>query len=234
MVQLYFFVLPTPAALLVAGTSLIGPWPAEVTGYLAAAEKGLDKASEKWLREFHLLVLPEEEAVFRGLQTAEERKEFQRIFWRGAIRTRPLPGMNRMEEALREGPSRRRPLTSPTSGGSKRAAARSFLLLGDPLEVQGTEARAIQGRGAREKFRLAPADARRRASARGLDLPQQAGGRGGLHGRRAADRVRRRLPLPGAAGSSTTCASWRARASSGPGSNYQKSAEGRLVPSTRC
>jgi GWxTD domain-containing protein len=135
---------------LVAGTSLIGTLAGGA--HLAAAEKGLDKASEKWLREVHLLMLPEEDALFRTLQSAEERKEFQRIFW---ARRDPDPTTprNEMEEALVKGRARADDLfTSPNERGVETGCGQVFLLLGDPLEVQGTEPRAVQGRGAREKF----------------------------------------------------------------------------------
>jgi GWxTD domain-containing protein len=120
--------------------------------YLGAADKGLDKAAEKWLREVHLLILPEEEGLFRALLTTEDRKEFQRIFW---ARRDPDPSTpkNEMEEALVKGRSRADDLfTSPNERGGETGCGQVFLLLGDPLEVQGIEQRGTQGRGAREKF----------------------------------------------------------------------------------
>jgi GWxTD domain-containing protein len=119
---------------------------------LEAAEKNLDRAGEKWLREVHLLILPEEEALFRTLATAEDRREFQRIFW---ARRDPDPSTarNEMEEALVKGRARADDLfTSPNTRGVETGCGQVFLLLGDPLEVQGTDLRLTQGRGAREKF----------------------------------------------------------------------------------
>jgi GWxTD domain-containing protein len=121
-------------------------------GRLVAADKGLDKSAERWLREVHLLILPEEEVLFRTLPSAEERKEFQRIFW---ARRDPDPSTpkNEMEEALVKGRARADDLfTSPNERGFETGCGQVFLLLGDPLEVQGSEPRAIQGRGARAKF----------------------------------------------------------------------------------
>jgi GWxTD domain-containing protein len=115
------------------------------------ADKGLDGTAERWLREVHLLMLPEEEALFRTLKS-EDRKEFQRIFWARRDPDPSTPG-NEMEEALVKGRARADDLfSSPNERGVETGCGQVFLLLGDPLEVQGTEPRAIQGRGAREKF----------------------------------------------------------------------------------
>src|SRR6185295_3207434 len=54
--------------------------PAPVAGAAEATPK-LDKDAARWLREVHLLILPEEELAFRGLTSPEDRTEFQRIFW---------------------------------------------------------------------------------------------------------------------------------------------------------
>jgi GWxTD domain-containing protein len=123
-----------------------------VTSRVGAADKGLDKSSERWLREVHLLILPEEESFFRGLATPEDRKEFQKIFW---ARRDPDPTTprNEMEEALVKGRERADDLfTSPNERGVETGCGQVFLLLGDPLEVQGSDPRQIQGRGARQRF----------------------------------------------------------------------------------
>ena len=106
--------------------------------HLGAA--GLDRAAERWLREVHLLILPDEEASFRSLATPEDRKQFQRIFW---ARRDPDPTTpkNEMEDAVALGRKRADDLfSSPTGGrGSETGCGQVFLLLGEPLEVEGRE-----------------------------------------------------------------------------------------------
>jgi GWxTD domain-containing protein len=134
-----------PAGWALLALALLAPRP-------IAADKGLDQAAERWLREVHLLILPEEESFFRGLARPEDRKEFQKIFW---ARRDPDPTTprNEMEEALVKGRKRADDLfTSPNERGVETGCGQVFLLLGDPLEVQGADPRQIQGRGARQKF----------------------------------------------------------------------------------
>jgi GWxTD domain-containing protein len=87
----------------------------------------------------HLLILPDEEAAFRALVTSEDRKEFQRIFW---ARRDPDPttARNEMEDAVAVGRKRADDLfTSPRERGSLTGCGQVFLLLGEPLEVEGRE-----------------------------------------------------------------------------------------------
>ncbi len=164
---------------------------------LAAAPKGLDRAAERWLREVHLLILPEEEALFRSLPGPEDRKAFQQIFW---ARRDPDPATakNEMEEALVTGRARANELfTSPSEPGVETGCGQVYLLLGDPAEVQGVGQRELQGRGARQRFdSLQPMrDGARRP--RDLGLQEQARRSGRVHRRRAAHPARRRVPVLG-------------------------------------
>jgi len=103
------------------------------------AVASLDKAAERWLREVHLLILPEEESTFRTLATADDRKQFERIFW---ARRDPDPATpkNEMEDAVAIGRKRADDLfTSARERGSETGCGQVFLLLGEPLEVEGRE-----------------------------------------------------------------------------------------------
>ena len=118
------------------------------TGSAAA----LDKGAERWLRQVHLLILPDEEALFRSLPSAEDRKEFQRIFWarrdRDATRER-----SPLQETLGRAQARADDLFAlPGTRGSETGCGQVFALLGDPLEVEGSAPGQSQGRGAREHF----------------------------------------------------------------------------------
>ncbi len=112
----------------------------------------LDKRSESWLRQVHLLILPQEEASFRALPTSEDRSEFQRIFW---ARRDPTPGTprNELQELVTRAQSRADELFAlPGSRGSETGCGQVFALLGDPVEVAGGNPGELQGRGAREQF----------------------------------------------------------------------------------
>src|SRR5258708_4184356 len=65
----------------------------------AGPSPSLDKGALRWLRQVHLLILPSEETLFRTLPAAEDRKEFERIFW---ARRDPSPATpkNEWEEAF--------------------------------------------------------------------------------------------------------------------------------------
>jgi GWxTD domain-containing protein len=117
----------------------------------ASPRDPLDRASQSWLRQVHLLILPDEEASFRALATAAERAEFQRAFW---ARRDPTPGTprNEMQEAVTRAQARADQLfTLPGSRGSETGCGQVLALLGEPTEVQGDGA-GDQGRGAREQF----------------------------------------------------------------------------------
>jgi GWxTD domain-containing protein len=120
--------------------------------FAAAPAPSLDKGSERWLRQVHLLILPSEEGVFRALPTADDRKEFQRIFW---ARRDPSPATpkNEWEEAIARAQARADDLfTLPGTRGSETGCGQIFALLGDPTEVESGAPGELQGRGAREQF----------------------------------------------------------------------------------
>lgn len=106
----------------------------------SATAASLDKPAERWLRQVHLLILPDEEALFRRLRNPEDRKEFQRIFW--ARRDRDSSRQARADALF----------TLPGTPGSETGCGQVFALLGDPAEVEGSAPGQIQGRGAREQF----------------------------------------------------------------------------------
>jgi GWxTD domain-containing protein len=120
--------------------------------FAAGAAASLDKGAERWLRQVHLLILPSEEGVFRALPTAEDRKEFERIFW---ARRDPSPATpkNEWEEAVTSAEARADDLfTLPGTRGSETGCGQVFALLGDPNEVESGAPGELQGRGARERF----------------------------------------------------------------------------------
>jgi GWxTD domain-containing protein len=120
--------------------------------FAAGSAPSLDKAAERWLRQVHLLILPSEEGVFRALPSADDRKEFERIFW---ARRDPSPATpkNELEEAITRAQARADDLfTLPGTRGSETGCGQVFALLGDPTEVESGTPGELQGRGAREKF----------------------------------------------------------------------------------
>ena len=117
----------------------------------APATPKLDKEAARWLREVHLLILPEEEAVFRGLTSPEDRKEFPRIFW---ARRDPDPATsaNEGQEAMMSARRRADELFAfPGTPGSETGCGQVLLLLGEPTEVEGA-APNVAARGARQQF----------------------------------------------------------------------------------
>jgi len=103
----------------------------------------LDKASERWLKEVHLLILPEEEALYRDLPSPDDRREFEKIFW---ARRDPDPStpVNELEEAMRKARRRADDLYTIPGGepGHLTGCGQVLVLLGEPLEREGREARA--------------------------------------------------------------------------------------------
>jgi GWxTD domain-containing protein len=137
---------PRVAALLAAAFTC-----ATAAGAAPSPEAGLDKAAETWLRKVHLLILPEEEAFFRSLKQAEDRKEFERIFW--ARRTSGAASQNDFQAVFTRAQARADELfTLPGTRGSETGCGQVFTLLGDPLEVEGASPGQVQGRGARQQF----------------------------------------------------------------------------------
>jgi GWxTD domain-containing protein len=118
----------------------------------ASPRRSLDKEAEAWLRQVHLFILPDEEAAFRALPTAEDRAQFRRIFW---ARRDPDPATqrNELQESVSRAQARADELFAlPGSRGSETGCGQLLALLGEPLEVQGGAPGEIQGRGAREQF----------------------------------------------------------------------------------
>lgn len=127
-----------PARTTRRGSLFLVPSLLLLTAGTLTAEARLDKAAAQWLREVHLLILPDEEALFRTLP-GEDRKEFQRIFW---ARRDPDPRTpkNEMQDAISQARARADDLFgSRTERGSETGCGQVFLLLGEPLEVQGRE-----------------------------------------------------------------------------------------------
>jgi GWxTD domain-containing protein len=109
----------------------------------ARAAAKLDKAAERWLKEVHLLILPEEEAFYRDLTSPEDRGEFERIFW---ARRDPDPktSVNELEEAVRQARKRADELFTVPGGeqGHLTGCGQVLTLLGEPQEREGRETSA--------------------------------------------------------------------------------------------
>jgi GWxTD domain-containing protein len=132
-------------------TLLAAAFTAVTAAGAAPPEARLDKAAETWLRKVHLLILPEEEAFYRSLKQAEDRKEFERIFW--ARRSSGTASQNDLQAAVTRAQAREDDLFSlPGTRGSETGCGQVFSLLGDPAEVEGGSPDQLQGRGARQKF----------------------------------------------------------------------------------
>ncbi len=101
----------------------------------------LDKKAQEWLQDVRLLILPEEEVVFRALTDPAERTEFQRIFW--ARRSSDPRGAGpQPPEAVRKARARADERFGGSWGkGSRTGCGEVFLLLGEPDEVAGRETR---------------------------------------------------------------------------------------------
>jgi GWxTD domain-containing protein len=105
----------------------------------APAEDKLDKAAERWLKDVHLLILPDEEALYRELKDASDRKEFETIFW---ARRDPDPATpaNELQEAVAKARTRADALFAVQGRkGSDTGCGEVLALLGEPQEVEGRE-----------------------------------------------------------------------------------------------
>ncbi len=103
---------------------------------LVHADK-LGRADEEWLKDVHLLILPEEEKVFRELESAADRKEFEKIFWE---RRDPDPATpaNEARDAWEKARKKADELFAvPGERGSRTGCGQVYLLLGDPHEAAG-------------------------------------------------------------------------------------------------
>jgi len=107
------------------------------------AVHALDKAAAKWLKQVHLLILPDEEALYRDLRSSDDRREFEKIFW---ARRDPDPRTpaNEFEEAVERARKRADDLYSVPGGerGSLTGCGQVLALLGEPLEREGRETSA--------------------------------------------------------------------------------------------
>jgi GWxTD domain-containing protein len=122
-----FFIVPWGLALGVLGAGGAVPGAA-----------ALDKEAEAWLRQVHLLIVPDEERIFRQLRDKEDRVEFQKIFW---ARRDPDPATprNEFQESMIRAQARADELFT-TSGrkGSQSGCGQVQALLGEPDEVRST------------------------------------------------------------------------------------------------
>ena len=108
----------------------------------APAAVRLDKKAQEWLQDVRLLILPEEEEVFRSITDPAERTEFQRIFW-ARRSSDPRGAKPEAPEAVRKARARADERFGGSWGkGSRTGCGEVFLLLGEPDEVAGRETRA--------------------------------------------------------------------------------------------
>jgi GWxTD domain-containing protein len=127
----------TPSRAAAARRMLVILALASVGGSRAAIAEKLDRASEEWLKDVHLLILPEEEKVFRELGDASDRKEFERIFWERRDPDPATPG-NEARDAWEKARKKADELFAvPGQRGSRTGCGQVFLLLGDPHEAAG-------------------------------------------------------------------------------------------------
>src|SRR5688500_4548360 len=101
-------------------------------GPVAAAPAGGDPRA--WLAEVRLIILEDEEALYRQLRSPEEQAAFQRIFW---ARRDPQPATSRNEfqDAVAQARARADELFSvPGTPGSRTDCGAVMGLLGEPDE----------------------------------------------------------------------------------------------------
>jgi GWxTD domain-containing protein len=106
----------------------------------ASAAPKLDKESQRWLKDVHLLILPEEEEIYRNLGSADERREFEKIFW---ARRDPDPATaaNELEDNIERARKRADDLYTIPGGerGHLTGCGQVLALLGEPVERTGRE-----------------------------------------------------------------------------------------------
>ena len=118
-------------------TSLLLLGLATSPALVTAGEPSVD--TRRFPQLARLLLLPEEEAVLKGLKDEKDRLEFQRIFW---ARRDPDPATpaNELREAWVRGVARADELfATPGERGAQTGCGQVFLLLGDPREVTGRD-----------------------------------------------------------------------------------------------
>ncbi len=107
---------------LIAVSSLIG---------ILAASQTLSKEWTAWLDEVGPIVTKRELSVFKSLQTEEDRKRFQRMFWKARDETPGTPQNEYMIDYYA-----RRGYAEVHYGGARTDRGRIYILLGKPAEVQ--------------------------------------------------------------------------------------------------
>jgi len=111
-----------------------------VAGGRAAGQK-LDKTADTWLKQYRMLVLPDEVKVLQQIKDPADLAEFERIFW---TRRNPAPAgsENPYKVAVDKARATADERFSDTGRkGSLTGCGQVFMLLGDPDEVLGTEIR---------------------------------------------------------------------------------------------
>ncbi len=103
---------------------------ASLLGILAAAQS-LTEEWTKWLDEVGPIMTKTELSVFKSLQTEEDRKRFQQMFWKARDTTPGTP----QNEAMLEYYARRR-YAQAHYDGPRTDRGRIYILLGKPPEVQ--------------------------------------------------------------------------------------------------
>jgi GWxTD domain-containing protein len=123
-----------PAAVALFGLLIIG------TAAPSAGQK-LDKAAQTWLKQYRMLVLPDEVKVLEQIRDPADIAEFDRVFW---ARRNPAPAGSEnpyktaIDKARATADAR---FSDPGRKGSQTGCGQVFMLLGDPDEVLGLEIR---------------------------------------------------------------------------------------------
>jgi GWxTD domain-containing protein len=86
---------------------------------------------KQWLKEVELIMTRQERSVAKRLQTVEERKRFQELFWKAR---NPNPHNPRNEYKLEY--YRRRDYAKKRLGGIHSDRGRIYILLGEPFQVE--------------------------------------------------------------------------------------------------
>ena len=95
---------------------------------LSSSAKDRDDPWKKWLDEVHLIITKTERSVFESLQTEEDKKKFQELFWK-ARDPRPETPQNEYKMEF----YRRYKYAETDLEGANSDRGRIYILLGDPL-----------------------------------------------------------------------------------------------------
>ena len=93
------------------------------------AAKDKDDPWKKWLDEVHLIITKTEKSVFESLQTEEDKKKFQELFWRARDPKPETPQNEYKMEFYRRHTYAETDLDGPNSD-----RGRIYIFLGDPFE----------------------------------------------------------------------------------------------------